>query len=452
MNLLGMLQDQVTGQLASQASKLLGEKESGITSALGGAFPAILGSVINKSADKEGAAGLMDMIGGVDGGMLDNIGDLFGGGESSVSKLSESGGGMLDMLLGDKMGGVTDLISKVGGIKSGSAGTLMKMATPFLIGMIGKQIKGKGIGGLMDLLGGQKEHVAAAMPSGMGSLLGLGGLLGGASKLVGNITDTGKSAATATAGMAGSAVNAGSKIAGGVVDSGKKIAGGVVDSGKKTGSSMMKWLIPAIVIIGLIALLSRTKACSGTAVGDAMDETTEAVGGAMEGTADMVKDGANAVGSAMSSALQTVNEAGKTALQSITFAAGSAGENMMAFINGGAKEGNGTFRFNNLSFPTGSAAISAETASEVDNIASILKAYTAVNIEIQGHTDNTGDAGANLALSQARADAVKARLSTQGIPAARVNAVGYGDKNPVTTNDSEEGRIANRRVEVKITN
>ena len=104
MNLLGMLQDQVTGQLASQASKLLGEKESGITSALGGAFPAILGSVINKSADKEGAAGLMDMIGGVDGGMLDNIGDLFGGGESSVSKLSESGGGMLDMLLGDKMG------------------------------------------------------------------------------------------------------------------------------------------------------------------------------------------------------------------------------------------------------------------------------------------------------------------------------------------------------------
>ena len=63
INLLDLVKDQVTGQLAKQASSFLGESESSVTSALGGIMPALLGSVIQKSSTPSGATGIMDMIG-----------------------------------------------------------------------------------------------------------------------------------------------------------------------------------------------------------------------------------------------------------------------------------------------------------------------------------------------------------------------------------------------------
>jgi outer membrane protein OmpA-like peptidoglycan-associated protein len=68
-------------------------------------------------------------------------------------------------------------------------------------------------------------------------------------------------------------------------------------------------------------------------------------------------------------------------------------------------------------------------------------------MEIGGHTDNTGDADRQLALSQQRADAVRAYLIQQGVPEAMLVAKGYGDARPIASNDTEEGRFRNRRVE-----
>jgi outer membrane protein OmpA-like peptidoglycan-associated protein len=74
----------------------------------------------------------------------------------------------------------------------------------------------------------------------------------------------------------------------------------------------------------------------------------------------------------------------------------------------------------------------------------------ALRIEISGHTDNTGTDVINNALSQARADAVKTYLLSAGIPAARIQSKGYGSKKPKVSNDTEEGRAQNRRVEFSI--
>lgn len=471
INLLDMLKDQVTGSLAKQASSFLGESESNVTSALGGVFPALLGSVIDKASKPSEASGLMDMISGMDTGMLGDIGGLFGGGASSVNGLLNSGGGIVESLLGDKMGGIVEMISKVSGLKSGSSSSLMKMAAPFLMGIIGKQIKGKGLGFFTDMLMGQKDHVAKALPSGMDNLLGLG---------FANMGDSLRGAAASVTGAAGAAVSgvssSANKAAGaatgaisGAANATRGAAGSVANAAgdaASTGLGWIKWALP-LLLIGALAWYFLGKGNPVDAIGDAASATTEmvgdaagtvadAVGDAVDATgnvvgnaADAVGDAASAAGDMISGAFSNVNETAKAALGSITFGANSAGSQMMEFINGGFK-GDGKVTFRNLTFASGSDKIDGTSGVEVDNLAAILKAYPDVKINVAGYTDNQGNAASNQTLSENRAKSVKQRLMDAGIAPARVATAGYGDAEPVASNDTAEGRAQNRRIEVTI--
>ncbi|MEA5458445.1 sodium-translocating pyrophosphatase [Arcicella sp. LKC2W] len=109
------------------------------------------------------------------------------------------------------------------------------------------------------------------------------------------------------------------------------------------------------------------------------------------------------------------------------------------------------FDFDRLTFETGKSTLKPESAEQLKNIAEILKAFPSVNIKLGGYTDNTGDANANLKLSGNRASMVKAELVKLGITDARLESEGYGQENPVATNDTEEGRAANRRISVRVT-
>jgi len=428
INLLDMLKDQVTGSLAKQASGFLGESEDNITSALGGAFPAILGSVIGKASEPKGASGLMDMIGGLDMGMLGDIGGLFGGGASSVNGLLNSGGGIIESLLGDKLGGIVSMISKISGLKSGSSSSLLKMAAPFLMGMIGKQIKGKGLGFLTDMLMGQKDHVAKAMPSGMGSLLGLGfadmgdKMKDAASAATGAVTGAASAASGAARGAASAAGNAAAS------------AGSAATGAAKSGLGWLKVALPLLLIGGLAYWLITGKKPSVDAATDAVsnvaDKAKDVAGDAATATGDALGKAGDAVAGMASAAFSKVDEAAKKALSSVKFAAGSAGSQMMSFIDGGFK-GDGKVTFKNLTFASGSDKIEGTSGVEIDNLAAILKAYPGVNIDVSGYTDSQGDAGKNQTLSENRAKTVKQRLMDKGIAPARVNTKGFGAANPV---------------------
>jgi len=106
---------------------------------------------------------------------------------------------------------------------------------------------------------------------------------------------------------------------------------------------------------------------------------------------------------------------------------------------------------NVINFATGSAQIPADSDDYLNRVAVALKAApTGTLLEIAGHTDNTGDAASNMNLSQQRADSVRAYLIQQGVSGDMLVAKGYGDSKPVGSNDTEEGKFHNRRIEFSL--
>jgi outer membrane protein OmpA-like peptidoglycan-associated protein len=110
------------------------------------------------------------------------------------------------------------------------------------------------------------------------------------------------------------------------------------------------------------------------------------------------------------------------------------------------------FVLGDLSFQSGSATLTQESQETVDALAKVLRANPTVEIALEGHTDNTGSAAANKALSTARAAAIEDGLVGAGVPGERIMVAGYGPDRPVASNDTEEGRARNRRTEVVVVN
>jgi OOP family OmpA-OmpF porin len=100
-------------------------------------------------------------------------------------------------------------------------------------------------------------------------------------------------------------------------------------------------------------------------------------------------------------------------------------------------------------FETGSAKLKLISNASLDDLADILKRNEAVNLTIEGHTDNVGDDAYNLNLSQKRTESVKEYLESKGVASSRLTAIGYGETRPVADNTKESGRAKNRRVELK---
>jgi OOP family OmpA-OmpF porin len=107
-------------------------------------------------------------------------------------------------------------------------------------------------------------------------------------------------------------------------------------------------------------------------------------------------------------------------------------------------------KIENINFNLNKATLTQESLNTIKNIADVLKQHPNVNVEIGGHTDNTGNPNYNLILSQKRVDMVKKKLIEMQINEQRLKAVGYGETQPRVSNDTPENRSKNRRVEFKV--
>ena len=104
----------------------------------------------------------------------------------------------------------------------------------------------------------------------------------------------------------------------------------------------------------------------------------------------------------------------------------------------------------NVTFGFDSAELRSEFYDVLDSVALILEEYEKTLVEISGHTDSIGDPEYNQRLSERRAESVARYLGRQGVIEERMATAGFGEEHPIADNDTDDGRAANRRVELTL--
>ncbi|WNK20213.1 OmpA family protein [Halomonas piscis] len=104
-----------------------------------------------------------------------------------------------------------------------------------------------------------------------------------------------------------------------------------------------------------------------------------------------------------------------------------------------------------VTFDFDSAQLTGQAQNALNEVANVLSQYQDTRVNIAGHTDSTGDASYNQRLSERRAQSVGNYLSQGGVASSRLNTTGYGENQPVASNNTDAGRAQNRRVEITLT-
>lgn len=409
-SLLDSIQGYLTSSVVNAAASHLGESDAGVSKAVKGIIATLLSGMAGKAGDTGALGALFSMLTDKNNeGVLDNIGGLIGGGNLAHGDPKDLAGRLVGTLFGDKTGGILQAITAFSGLKSGSASSLLGLAGPLVMGVLGKKIAADHLSadGLKSLLMKESDSFRSALPAGVGDIMGLGNFAGAAKPVA---------AATTAAAVA-----------------------------VKRGTPLWMWAVPAVLGALLIGwLLTRggeKQAVTAPVEAPVVDQAP---------AADTVVQ-PTIIDEAATSVNEFVRSLGAFELRG---ALGGVEERLIGFIDSGrapCKEAECWFSFDRLTFNTGSAELDLEKSrDQINNIAEIMKAYPNIQLKIGGYTDNTGSEEANMTLSLARAQAVLAAVAGLGIDPTRMDAEGYGSQFPRAPNDTEEGRALNRRIDVRV--
>ena len=392
-NLIDLVKGYLTPDIVDKAASYVGESSPDTYKALSGILPTMVAALSNMAATKTGAQQISQILdsGKYDGGMLANLGNLFSGGVAAQNAIG-AGKGLLESLFGNSLGGAADLIARASGIRAGSATSLMALVAPIVMHVLGRQraSSGGGISSLTNVLTDQRGFLTGLLPVGMASLLGWSGVTGGVSDIA---SSTAASASRAT----------------------REVATAVT-------SRRSDWLIPLAALAALALIwLGYMMWWAGPAREVAREATRK--------LAELQLPGGFKI---------SVPE-GAFNFSLATWLANTSDTAVPR-----------RFVFDNLNFESGSTALTPESRPTVDALVAILKAYPAVSVGLVGYTDSTGDPAANKKLSLDRATAVKDLLVTGGVTDSRITTAGYGPENPIASNETEDGRAKNRRLELVV--
>lgn len=181
-NLLDSIKEHVTPALIGQAASLLGENEGGISKAIGGLAPTILAGLLNKSGDSNAMGNIFSALSKFDSGVLGNLGSLIGGGNLAHNDPKDASGQFLGSIFGARVPAITNAIAAFSGTRPSSVSSLLGMVGPLIMGILSQKINtGElNVSGFTNLLLGQKSNILGALPTGLGSIIGLADIGGGA--------------------------------------------------------------------------------------------------------------------------------------------------------------------------------------------------------------------------------------------------------------------------------
>lgn len=422
LNVIDLIKGQLGPALVSQAASHLGESESGISKALSGLLPAVVGGLAN-NADKPGV--LDTITGAASSGLLGNL----LGGSSNNSLVST----VLSAIFGDKIGGLVNAVAGYAGISNSSSNSLLNMVTGASLGSLGKYAADNNLGasGLSGLLKDQKGVVSSLLPAGL-SLASLG---------FGNWS--GSDASVETEKVKVTSYDQ-PKVE---VNRGGNTHVNVDRNDNNGGGSIWKWLLPLLLLA--LAAWFLWKQC------DKKETTT--VTGTTDSSA-VVTDSASTVVVGDSATVTTTKESTTVTLpdgKTLNAYKGGIEDQVVAFLNSDEYKSsdeaalkNKWFNFDNLNFEFGTTKLTPESQVQLDNLKAILAAYPDSKVKIGAYTDKKGDDAGNKALSQKRADAVKAALGSAQVTGAE----GYGEEfATVAETATDKEREADRKTAIRFT-
>jgi outer membrane protein OmpA-like peptidoglycan-associated protein len=175
VNLVELAKGYLTSDIIQKAASFVGESEPVTQKAMNGIVPTLIAAFANQASTGGGAEKLSRILdtGKYDGSALNNLGSLFGGGESTQRAITQ-GKDVLSSLFGNKTEGLVDQIARFAGLRTGSAASLLALAVPLILNLLGRQRAtiGQSPAALASLLGEQKGFLSGLLPAGIGSFLG----------------------------------------------------------------------------------------------------------------------------------------------------------------------------------------------------------------------------------------------------------------------------------------
>jgi len=223
-NIVGLVKDQIQGQLMGHMGNLLGNEGGKATSAVDSMIPALLNGMSGTASTDEGANNLFGAIQNQDDSLLDNMGSLLGGGQAAT--VVDNGNSVLSNLFGGGgLGKLAGALSAFTGVSKGGTSSLMGMLAPIILGVLKRKVMGDGLNasGLASMLSSQGNNISASMPQGLSDQLGASGLLGG-------LSGFGSAGAGAAAGAAGAVGAGAANLASGARDAAGNVGGAVGDA------------------------------------------------------------------------------------------------------------------------------------------------------------------------------------------------------------------------------
>lgn len=437
-NIVDMVKAYLTQELSSKVATKLGESESRTMKAIAAALPTILGALAtNGSAD---GGSIFDKIKAFAGsGILGNLGSLIGANSTN----DHNGiGSLLGGLLGDKKEAVAQGIASFSGVSASSAHSILNVTSGATLGAVGKYATENHLDakGFSSLMASQKENISAIIPTDFS----IGDLSLGAIG-IGSSTAASATNAAANASSVASSINASKNSEFKAARSGK--------------------LAPILFLLaGLTIAYFGYKSCNENSIeGKTPQETSTETKTTTEGNNEQKDAAASATATmgTVDSLGNFVYNLGNMTKIDLPNGAGTleVGENsteakLVRFLLSSdavdTAKGN-WFDFTNVRFKTGSADITDESMTQLNNMVAIAKAFPNAAFKVGGYTDNTGDESKNLALSKKRAAVVAAKIISMGASSKSIiSSDGYGSQFPIGDNATAEGKAQNRRVSVNV--